>query len=252
MVCVDDEWGRAMAELRVRPVTVGAPARPRTGGRGHPPVDAAVRSSWPSSPPARRAAGLPGGYNVAKALLAVAPLDARGVAGAGGAGSARHGPRPGAAGRPRAGLPRRRRLRAQARSVAGRHATLRDQAPAGSRSWSARAAIGTRASGSRWARSRPSGRPGGGHRRQPAQRGPAAIRAAVLAGGRAAAGGREIGDRRRPSTTRWLGAGGETRVGRRQGPRGGQTSRGTTRPFDDRTELAAALGGSPRGRGRAR
>ena len=124
---VDDEWGRRMARARRarrdhRAATDGGAARRRAGAprRRHrrqdrstarPGSARSVRgsTSWP-------AAGIPGRYNVANALLALAILDAMGVAaeiaapgGGGGDGARADGTH-----RRRPAVPRDRRLQPQA------------------------------------------------------------------------------------------------------------------------------------------
>ena len=75
---------------------------------------------------------------------------------------------------------------------------------------------------------------------------PAAIRAAIMAGATAAGGSGqvvEIGDRREAidHAVAWARPGDVVLIAGK-GHEAGQTSRGQTRPFDDRDELAAALG----------
>jgi len=75
---------------------------------------------------------------------------------------------------------------------------------------------------------------------------PAAIRAAIMAGPTTAGGGAqvvEIGDRREAidQAVAWARAGDVVLIAGK-GHEAGQTSHGQTRPFDDREELAAALG----------
>ena len=74
---------------------------------------------------------------------------------------------------------------------------------------------------------------------------PATIRAAILAGAQHAGGGAqvvEIGDRRAAIdyAVSWAGPDDIVLIAGK-GHESGQTSRGHTRPFDDRVELAAAL-----------
>jgi UDP-N-acetylmuramoyl-L-alanyl-D-glutamate--2,6-diaminopimelate ligase len=74
---------------------------------------------------------------------------------------------------------------------------------------------------------------------------PAAIRAAIMAGAAAARGGAqvvEIGDRREAidHAVAWARSG-DTVLIAGKGHEAGQTSRGRTRPFDDREELAGSL-----------
>ena len=142
-VSVDRRGRRLAGRGRPRPSIAARPGvrRGRSGGRAPRAADRAAR------PLQRRQ--LPAGGGAARRR--------RGVTGAGRARSA-HGDRarPAGADRPRAGLSRAGRLRAQARRAAG---GARDAARAGHRAgsrWcSAPAATGTRASGSRWAASPP-------------------------------------------------------------------------------------------------
>jgi len=74
---------------------------------------------------------------------------------------------------------------------------------------------------------------------------PDAIRAAIMAGASAARGGAqvvEIGDRREAidHAVAWARTGDVVLIAGK-GHETGQTSRGRTRPFDDREELAASL-----------
>ncbi|WP_263996292.1 Mur ligase family protein [Mycolicibacterium vanbaalenii] len=82
VICVDDEWGRAMAARARRPVTVSTtgPAdwraeQVRSAGGGAQDFVAVD----PAGVHHGLEIGLPGGYNVANCLLAIALLDAVGV-----------------------------------------------------------------------------------------------------------------------------------------------------------------------------
>ena len=162
VVCVDDEAGRTIAGLVDRPVTVGdregaADWRAEEihdverGAQQFVAVD-------PAGVHHGLRIGLPGRYNVANCLLAVALLDAVGVSPE--TGRARpadgHRPRPPAADRPRPGLPGPRRLRAQAgRAARGARDAARADPWARRRGLRRRRQPRRTASASRWAWSRP-------------------------------------------------------------------------------------------------
>ena len=179
VVCIDDDAGRAMAR-RCAPPGVGECHRARRGlaGRDTRAVERGGQEFVAVDPAGVHHGlriGLPGRYNVANCLLAVALLDAVGVSPEQAAPGLRTATVPGRlrADRPRAGLPRAGRLRAQTRRAAR---GARDAARAGG---SGQAGGGVRrrrqprpgqarADGRRRGRT---GRPGRGHRRQPPRRG---------------------------------------------------------------------------------
>ena len=162
MVCVDDEWGRAMAARAHRAVTVSVTGTADwtiediTAGAGGVQEFFAVD---PAGVHHGLRIGLPGGYNVANALLAVALLDAVGVSPEQAAPGLRDATVPGRLeavdrGQPFLALVDYAHKPGALRAVLQ---TLRAAGPpAGSPSCSAPAATATRASASRWVRSPPS------------------------------------------------------------------------------------------------
>lgn len=251
VVCVDDEWGGRIADRAISPVRVstgGADADWRVdavravgqGGQEFVAVDPAGVHH-----PLR--IGLPGRYNIANALLAVALLDVVGVS-----------PEQAAPGLRAAAVPGRLELidRGQdflalvdyAHKPGALEAvlqTLRDQQPA------SRIAVVFGAGGNRDAGKRePMGRVAAELADlvvvtddNPRDEDPATIRAAVRAGTAGlAAEVVEIGDRRAAIdfAVAWARTGDVVLIAGK-GHESGQTARGHTRPFDDREELAAAL-----------
>jgi UDP-N-acetylmuramoyl-L-alanyl-D-glutamate--2,6-diaminopimelate ligase len=251
VICVDDDAGRAMAELAADPVTVSVTGRAadwraediRAGDQGAQEfvaVDAAdVHHAL--------GIGLPGRYNVANCLLAAALLDTVGVS-----------PEQAAPGLRAATVPGR--LEAIDRGqgflalVDYAHkpgalravlATLRGQS-------SGRVAVVFGAGGNRDPGKRA---PMGAVAAEladlvvvtddnPRDEDPAAIRAAITAGAIAAGGAEvlDIGDRRDAidHAVAWARPGDVVLIAGK-GHEAGQTSAGRTRPFDDRDELALAL-----------
>ncbi|BBY97765.1 UDP-N-acetylmuramoyl-L-alanyl-D-glutamate--2,6-diaminopimelate ligase [Mycolicibacterium fallax] len=252
VVCVDDDAGVAMAARATDPVTVSAtgpadwtaadPAATATGGQEFTAVA-------PGGGHHRIAIPLPGQFNVANCLLALALLDAVGV-----------GPEQAAPGLREARVPGRLEpvdagqdflavvdyahkpgaLRAVLETLRGRRATGRIAVVFG--------AGGNRDTGKR--------APMGAVAAEladlvvvtddnPRDEDPAAIRAEVLAGIDAAATTevREIGDRAEAiaAAVAWARPGDVVLIAGK-GHESGQTAGGQTRPFDDRAELAAALG----------
>jgi UDP-N-acetylmuramoyl-L-alanyl-D-glutamate--2,6-diaminopimelate ligase len=249
VICVDDEWGRAMAARADRPVTVSAtgPAdwsveQVRNAGNGAQDFLAVD----PAGVHHGLEIGLPGGYNVANCLLAVALLDAVGVSPDQAAPGVRDATVPGRLEAVNRGQPflalvdyahKPGALQAVLR-------TLRDQS--GGRIAVVFGAGGNRDQGKR----EPMGRVAAELADlvvvtddNPRDEDPAVIRAAILAG---ATGARaevvEIGDRRAAigHAVAWARAGDVVLIAGK-GHEAGQTSHGQTRPFDDRDELAAAL-----------
>ncbi|KWX60443.1 UDP-N-acetylmuramoyl-L-alanyl-D-glutamate--2,6-diaminopimelate ligase, partial [Mycobacterium sp. NAZ190054] len=249
VICVDDDWGRAMAARADRPVTVSAtgPAdwtveQIRSGGDGVQDFLAVD----PTGVHHGLEIGLPGRYNVANCLLAVALLDAVGVSPEQAAPGLRDATVPGRLEAVNRGQPflalvdyahKPGALQAVLR-------TLREQT-------AGRLAVVFGAGGNRDRGKRePMGRVAAELADlvvvtddNPRDEDPALIRAAILAG---AAGRRaevvEIGDRRAAieHAVAW-GRPGDVVLIAGKGHEAGQTSGGQTRPFDDRDELAAAL-----------
>ena len=250
VVCVDDEAGRAMAELASDPVTVSATDAAadwrvedvRTVERGAQEFYAVD----PAGVHHGLRIGLPGRYNVANALLAAALLDAVGVS-----------PEQAAPGLRDARVPGRLEpvergqdflaLVDYAHKPGALQAvlqTLREQT-------TGRMAVVFGAGGNRDPGKR---EPMGSVAAEladlvvvtddnPRDEDPAAIRSSILAG---ATGGPaqvvEIGDRREAidHAVAWARAGDVVLIAGK-GHEAGQTSHGHTRPFDDRDELAGSL-----------
>ena len=257
VVCVDDDAGRAMAARAVRAVTVSTgdggadwraedvvqlPGDIRGGLQEFTAVD-------PAGVHHRLRIGLPGGYNVANALLALAMLDAVGVS-----------PEQAAPGLRSAAVPGRLEVveRGQeflavvdyAHKPGALQAVLNTLRRPGRRLAVVFGAGGNRDPGKR----EPMGRVAAELSDlvvvtddNPRDEDPAVIRAAVLTGTRQAeraprAEVVEIGDRRAAIgfAVRWARPG-DVVVIAGKGHERGQTVAGHTRPFDDREELARAL-----------
>ncbi|MDW5614388.1 MULTISPECIES: UDP-N-acetylmuramoyl-L-alanyl-D-glutamate--2,6-diaminopimelate ligase [Mycolicibacterium] len=249
VICVDDEWGRAMAARARRPVTVSTtgPAdwraeHVRSAGGGAQDFVAVD----PAGVHHGLEIGLPGGYNVANCLLAIALLDAVGVSPEQAAPGVRDATVPGRLesvdrGQPFLALVDYAHKPGALRAVLQ---TLREQC-------TGRLAVVFGAGGNRdQGKREPMGRVAAELADlvvvtddNPRDEDPAVIRAAILAG---AAGARaevvEIGDRRAAigHAAGWARAGDIVLIAGK-GHEAGQTSGGQTRPFDDRDELAAAL-----------
>ncbi|MUL75539.1 UDP-N-acetylmuramoyl-L-alanyl-D-glutamate--2,6-diaminopimelate ligase [Mycolicibacterium sp. CBMA 226] len=253
VVCVDDDWGRQMAARAVDPVTVS------TTGDAHWTVTdiaadfnagiGAGQQFTAIGPDGTRHGlriGLPGGYNVANALLAVAVLDAVGVT-----------PEQAAPGLATATVPGRLQpidrgqdflaLVDYAHKPGALEAVLQTLRP----QTRGRLAVVFGAGGNRDAGKRePMGRIAAALADlvvitddNPRDENPDLIRAAIAAG--AADGSAEvvvIGDRRAAidHAVAWARAG-DTVLVAGKGHESGQTRGGRTRPFDDRDELAASL-----------
>ena len=255
VICVDDEWGRAMAAPR-RPiaVTVAADGTADWTAEDDPHGRAtACRSSWRSTRPACTTAceiGLPGRYNVANGLLAVALLDAVGVSPEQAAPGLRDA-RPCPAGWSRStAASRSSPLVDYAHKPGALRAvleTLREPGAAG------RLAVVFGAGGNRDAGKRgpmgqvaaERGRPGGGHRRQSARRGSGRHPGRGPGGApraRTAEVRRDRGPARGHRPRGGVGAARGHRADRRQGARGGPDQpRAAPGPSTTGTELAAAL-----------
>lgn len=250
VVCVDDDAGRAMADRAGAAVTVSAQGRPadwhtenvtgRAGGQEFTAID-------PAGVHHRVGIRLPGGYNIANCLVALAILDVLGVS-----------PEQAATGLRDARVPGRLEqidrgqdflaLVDYAHKPGALRAVLRSL-----RSPESRLAVVFGAGGERDAGKRaPMGRIAAELADlivvtddNPRGEDPAAIRHEILAGAAEAGGaGRvvEIGDRRAAidHAVAWAGPGDVVLV-TGKGHETGQSGGGQTRPFDDRVELAAAL-----------
>ncbi len=258
VICIDDEWGQAMAGRAHRPVTVSA-----TGAADWRVEQ--IRSGLCSSRERSSAGGvqdflavdpagvhhgleicLPGGYNVSNCLLAVALLDAVGVSPEQAAPGLRDATVPGRLetvdrGQPFLALVDYAHKPGALRAVLQ---TLHEQS-------AGRLAVVFGAGGNRdQGKREPMGRVAAELADlvvvtddNPRDEDPAGIRAAILAGAAGAdADVVEIGDRRAAidHAVGWARPGDIVLIAGK-GHEAGQTSRGETRPFDDRDELAAAL-----------
>lgn len=254
VICVDDEWGRAMVARAGKAVTVSATGQAdwrvediRSSAEGGAQNFLAVD---PAGVHHRLQIGLPGSYNVANCLLAVALLDAVGVSPEQAAPGLRAATVPGRLetvdrGQPFLALVDYAHKPGALRAVL---ATLREHCDG-------RLAVVFGAGGNRDAGKRePMGRVAAELADlvvvtddNPRDEDPAAIRAAILKGTEGApAEVVEIGDRRAAidHAVAWAQAGDIVLVAGK-GHEAGQTSKGQTRPFDDREELAAALEARP-------
>ncbi len=249
VICIDDQWGQAMAARAEKAVTVSATGAAdwsveeiRAAGGGAQDFVAVD----PAGVHHGVEIGLPGRYNVANCLLAVALLDAVGVSPEQAAPGLRSATVPGRLesvnrGQPFLALVDYAHKPGALRAVLQ---TLREQG-------AGRLAVVFGAGGNRDAGKRePMGRVAAELADlvvvtddNPRDEDPAVIRAAILAG---AAGATaevvEIGDRRAAidHAVAWARDGDIVLIAGK-GHEAGQTSRGQTRPFDDRDELAAAL-----------
>jgi UDP-N-acetylmuramoyl-L-alanyl-D-glutamate--2,6-diaminopimelate ligase len=253
VICIDDDAGRVMARLADHPVSVSATGRDADWRVEN--IDTAelgVQEFLAVDPAGMHhelRIGLPGRYNVANCLLAVALLDAVGVS-----------PEQAAPGLRSASVPGRLELidRGQGFLALVDYAhkpgalravleTLRAQS-------SGRLAVVFGAGGNRDPGKRePMGRVAAELADlvvvtddNPRDEEPAAIRTAIVAGATAAGTAAqvvEIGDRREAidHAVAWARPGDVVLIAGK-GHEAGQTSHGQTRPFDDREELAASLG----------
>jgi len=250
VVCIDDEAGRAIAALAHDPVSVGTVAGDadwrvesvRTIGGGAQEFVAVD----PAGVHHGLTIGLPGRYNVANCLLAVALLDAVGVSPEQAAHGLRTARVPGRLesvdrGQPFLALVDYAHKPGALEAVLQ---TLREQGDG-------RLAVVFGAGGNRDAGKRePMGRVAAAMAElvvvtddNPRDEEPASIRAAIVAGTTGSpADVVEIGDRREAIdyAVAWAQPGDIVLVAGK-GHEPGQTSHGVTRPFDDRDELAAAL-----------
>jgi len=255
VICVDDEAGEAMAARATAPITVSATGRPAQWGiecATAPTGGVAGRQFVAVDPAGVRhpvGIGLPGDYNVANCLVALAILDAVGVSPAQAVPGLRDARVPGRtepvdrgqdflalvdyAHKPGALAAVLATLRADLRDTAGRLAVV--FGAGGDRDHGKRGPMGRIAA--QWADlvvvtdDNPRGED------------PADIRRAILAGAaEGAAEVVEIGDRRAAieHAVRWARPGDVLLVAGK-GHETGQTAGGRTQPFDDRVELAQAL-----------
>src|SRR6202165_1292784 len=247
VVCVDDDAGRDMAARAQGAGTVSAGGGD-AGWRAEDihTVDGGAQEFTAIDPAGVHHGlriGLPGHYNVANCLLAAALLDVVGVS-----------PEQASPGLRAAKVPGRLESIDRGQGFLALRAvlqTLRQQGPG-------RLAVVFGAGGNRDAGKRePMGRVAAELADlvvvtddNPRDEDPAASRAAIMAGASSAVGPTggpaqlvEIGDRRKAIdyAVAWARAGDVVLIAGK-GHEAGQTSRGHTRPFDDRDELAAALG----------
>jgi UDP-N-acetylmuramoyl-L-alanyl-D-glutamate--2,6-diaminopimelate ligase len=253
VVCVDDDAGQTIAALAQRPTTVSATGRDAAWTSEHVHTDAQGGQEFVAADPAgvhhQVRIALPGRYNVANGLLALALLDAVGVS-----------PEQAAPGLRTATVPGRMQpidggqdflaLVDYAHKPGALRAvleTLRAQLGAG------RIAVVFGAGGNRDQGKR---EPMGAVAAEladlvvvtddnPRDEDPDGIRAAIMAGAAAVGADAqlvELGDRRAAIdfAVGWARAGDVVLVAGK-GHEAGQTSHGLTRPFDDRDELAAAI-----------
>ena len=248
IVCIDDDWGRAMAKRAHRAVTVGTtgPADWRVESVA---ADGQGRQDFVVVDPAgvhhTLQIGLPGAFNVANCALAVALLDAVGVSPEQAAPGLKSATVPGRLepvdrGQPFLAVVDYAHKPGALRAVLQ---TLRD--PCRGRLAVVVGAGGDRDPGKR----RPMGEVAAELADlvvvtddNPRNEDPAAIRAAVLAGASAAPQLVEIGDRRAAIAyaVAWAQPDDVVLIAGK-GHESGQTSGGQTRPFDDRDELTRAL-----------
>ncbi|GAB3223335.1 UDP-N-acetylmuramoyl-L-alanyl-D-glutamate--2,6-diaminopimelate ligase [Mycolicibacterium hippocampi] len=253
VVCIDDEWGRAMAKRADSAVTVSVTQPADWAVDAITPGEGGSQDFFAVDPAGVHHGlqiGLPGGYNVANGLLAVALLDAVGVSPEQAAPGLRDATVPGRLeavhrGQPFLALVDYAHKPGALRAVLQ---TLRLQG-------AGRLAVVFGAGGNRDPGKRePMGEVAGELADlvvvtddNPRDEDPAAIRAAIVKGARTGkAAGRaevvEIGDRRAAidHAVAWARPGDIVLIAGK-GHEAGQTSRGRTRPFDDRDELADAL-----------
>lgn len=248
VICVDDEWGRAMARRADTAVTAAVGGTADWTAEQIRSVGDGVQDFVAVDPAGVHHGveiGLPGRYNIANCLLALALLDAVGVSPEQAVPGLRAATVPGRLEKIDRGQPFLAVVD-YAHKPGALRAVLETLRGSGGRLAVVFGAGGNRDAGKR----EPMGQVAAEVADlvvvtddNPRDEDPAAIRAAVLAG---AAGGAaevvEIGDRRAAidHAVGWARPG-DTVLIAGKGHETGQTSRGTTRPFDDRTELAAAL-----------
>lgn len=252
VVCVDDEAGEAMAARATAPVTVSATGRPADWGVEQSSAGPVGRTFTAVDPAGVRhpvGIGLPGDYNIANCLVALAVLDAVGVSPGQAAPGLRDARVPGRmepvdrgqgflalvdyAHKPGALAAALATLRSDLRETTGRLAVV--FGAGGDRDHGKRGPMGRIAAQAADLVVVTDDNPRGED--------PADIRRAILAG--AAEGTAEvveIGDRRTAieHAVRWARPGDVVLVAGK-GHETGQTAGGVTQPFDDRVELAQAL-----------
>jgi UDP-N-acetylmuramoyl-L-alanyl-D-glutamate--2,6-diaminopimelate ligase len=250
VVCVDDDAGRRMAERAAGPVTVSAQGRAADWGAEDVTADGGGQEFSAVDPAGvhhRVAIRLPGGYNIANCLVALAILDTLGVS-----------PEQAATGLRGTRVPGRLEqidrgqeflaLVDYAHKPGALRAVLRSLRRPGGRLAVVFGAGGERDTGKR----APMGKIAAELADlvvvtddNPRGEDPAAIRREILAGTAEAGGAAavvEIGDRRAAidHAVSWA-APGDVVLVTGKGHETGQSGGGHTRPFDDRVELAAAL-----------
>lgn len=251
VVCIDDDAGVEMARRPAQVVTVSTTGRP--AGWAVPAVNATGPGTQefvvedPAGVPHQLGIGLPGRYNVANAVLAVALLDAVGVSPEQAAPGLRTAMVPGRLEKVDRGQPFLA-LVDYAHKPGALQAVLETLRASGAR----RLAVVFGAGGNRDEGKR---EPMGAIAAEladlvvvtddnPRDEDPAVIRTTIVAGAKAVGGASvvELGDRRAAidHAVSWAQPGDIVLIAGK-GHESGQTSAGTTRPFDDRVELAAAL-----------
>lgn len=247
VICVDDEWGQAMAARADGAVTVSTTGDAHWWVQEVRALDGGVQDFLAVDPAGVHHAleiSLPGGYNVANCLLAVALLDAVGVSPEQAAPGLRDATVPGRLEAVDRGQPFLALVDYAHKpgALAAVLQTLRDQCDG-------RLAVVFGAGGDRdQGKREPMGRVAADLADlvvvtddNPRGEDPAEIRAAILRGA-SGAQAVEIGDRRAAivHAVQWAREGDIVLIAGK-GHEVGQTSGGQTRPFDDRAELAAAL-----------
>ncbi|MFZ0228856.1 MAG: UDP-N-acetylmuramoyl-L-alanyl-D-glutamate--2,6-diaminopimelate ligase [Mycobacterium sp.] len=252
VVCVDDDAGHAMANRVDAAITVSAQGRPADWRAEDVTAEAGAQEFTAVDPAGvhhRMGIALPGGYNIANCLVALAICDAIGVSPEQASAGLRHTQVPGRLER----IDRGQDFLALV-DYAHKPGALREVLHAVRRP-SGRLAVVFGAGGDRDPGKRaPMGRIAAGLADlvvvtddNPRSEDPAAIRREILAGAAEAGTAAqvvEIGDRREAidHAVAWAAAGDVVLIAGK-GHETGQTRSGHTHPFDDRVELAAALEG---------
>jgi UDP-N-acetylmuramoyl-L-alanyl-D-glutamate--2,6-diaminopimelate ligase len=252
VVCIDDDAGRAMANRFDAAITVSAQGRPADWRAEDVTAEAGAQEFTAVDPAGvhhRMGIALPGGYNVANCLVALAICDAVGVSPEQASAGLRHTQVPGRLERVDRGQDFLALVDYAHKPGALREVLRSVRRPSG------RLAVVFGAGGDRDPGKRaPMGRIAAELADlvvvtddNPRSEDPAAIRREILAGAAeagAAAQVVEIGDRREAidHAVAWAAAGDVVLIAGK-GHETGQTRSGRTHPFDDRVELAAALEG---------